>query len=50
MKWLYRGMMAAAGVGAALVTGGILPVAYAAVFTAVGGAAALFHEAPGSAK
>lgn len=46
MKWLYRGLAAAATVGASLVTAGILPVTYAVVFTAVGGAAMLFHEAP----
>jgi hypothetical protein len=46
MKWLYRGLMAVAGIGGSLVTAGILPVAYAVVFTAVGGAAAFFHESP----
>lgn len=46
MKWLYRGLMAVSVIGGALVTGGILPVAYGVVAAAVGTAAALFHEAP----
>lgn len=47
MNWLYRGLMAASIVGAALVTAGVLPVAFAGVATAVGVAAGLFHDKPG---
>ena len=50
MKWFYRGLMAAGMIGGALVTGGILPAAYGAVAAAVTGAAALFHDKPGSDK
>ena len=50
MHWFYKGLMAVGMIGGALVTGGILPVAYGVVATAVTGAAALFHEKPGSAK
>ena len=48
MKWLYKGLMAASLVGGALVTGGILPVAFGVVAAALGTAAGLFHEKPGT--
>lgn len=46
MKWLYRTFMAASVIGGALVTGGLLPLAFAGVFVATGTAAGFFHEAP----
>jgi hypothetical protein len=48
MKWVYRTLMAASVVGGAVVTAGLLPVAFATVFAATGTAAAFFHEAPGA--
>lgn len=48
MKWLYKGLMLASLVGGALVTGGILPVAWGVVAAALGTGAGLFHEKPGS--
>ena len=46
MKWIYKGLMAASIIGGALVTGGVLPLAFGVVFAATGTAAGLFHEAP----
>jgi len=39
-------MMALSVIGGALVTGGIVPLAFAGVFVATGTAAGFFHEAP----
>ena len=46
----YKVLMAASIIGGGLVTGGVLPLAFAAVFTSTGIAAALFHDAPGAPK
>ena len=46
MSWIYKTGMAVAVIGAALVTGGILPIGFAGVATAIGVAAGYFHEAP----
>lgn len=45
-NWIYKTCMAVAVVGGALVTGGILPMAFAGVAVALGTAAGFFHEAP----
>jgi len=50
MAWLYRIMMAVGMIGAALVTAEVLPASYGVVAAAVTGAAALFHDTPGTAK
>jgi hypothetical protein len=47
MIWTYRILAGLALIGAGAVSGGILPVGLAAVFTALGGAAMLFHDKPG---
>jgi hypothetical protein len=49
MQWVYRVLMAASIVGGAVVTGGLLPIAFAPVFVSSGIAAALFHDKPGAA-
>lgn len=46
MKWVYRSLAALSLVGAGLVSGGLIPAGWAAVFTATGSAALLFHDAP----
>ena len=48
MKWLFRGLMAVSVIGAGLISAGVIPVGFAALFTALGGAAGLFHDVPGS--
>lgn len=50
MKWVYKSMMAIGMIGGALVTAGVLPAVLGGVAVAVTGAAAFFHEAPGSQK
>jgi hypothetical protein len=50
MQWIYKLLMGASIVGGAVVTGGLLPAAYAVVFAATGTAAALFHDKPGTAS
>lgn len=44
----HKLLMTLSIVGAALVTAGVLPVAFGVLATAVGTAAALWHEKPGS--
>ena len=48
MNWVTKILGAAALIGGAAVTAGLLPAAFGIVFTAVGTAAGLFHEAPGA--
>ena len=48
MNWIYRAFMAASIIGGALVTGGVLPLAFGVVFAATGTAAGFFHDAPGA--
>jgi len=48
MKWLYKGLMAASIVAGAAVTAGLLPAVFGGVAAAVGVAAGLFHETPGT--
>lgn len=43
MNWLYKGLMAVATIGGALVTAGVLPVVYGGVAVAVGIAGGYFH-------
>lgn len=49
MIWTFRVLMSVSIIGAGFVAGHILPVEWAAVFTAVSTAAALFHPSASQA-